>query len=181
MKGKVEKELEHLQRLGIIEPVQFSKWAASIVPVLKDDKSARICGDYKLTVTWLFHPVSNGLAERAVQTVKEGLKRMTGDSLSTRVSGFLFQYRLTPQTTTGQSPEEMLMNRRPNSRLDLLRPDIKAQYFVHPPFPIITVLICRLEAELQLAEVEASFQALKSMSHSVAEYFCQDPTFVLNL
>ncbi|XP_048860098.1 uncharacterized protein K02A2.6-like isoform X1 [Brienomyrus brachyistius] len=50
MKSKVEEELERLQRLGIIETVQFSKWAAPIVPVLKPDKTVRICGDYKLTV-----------------------------------------------------------------------------------------------------------------------------------
>ncbi|XP_061883310.1 uncharacterized protein K02A2.6-like isoform X1 [Entelurus aequoreus] len=74
-----------------------------------------------------FHPASNGLAERAVQTVKEGLKRMTGDSLSTQLSRFLFKYRLTPQTTTGRTPAEMLMGRRPKSRLDLLRPDMKAK------------------------------------------------------
>lgn len=74
-----------------------------------------------------FHPASNGLAERAVQTVKEGLKRMTGDSLSSRLSRFLFKYRLTPQTTTARTPAEMLMGRRPKSRLDLLRPDLKAK------------------------------------------------------
>ena len=73
-----------------------------------------------------FHPASNGLAERAVQTVKEGLKRMKGESLSTRLSRFLFKYRLTPQTTTGRAPAEMLMGRRPKSKLDLLRPDMKA-------------------------------------------------------
>ncbi|XP_061105010.1 uncharacterized protein K02A2.6-like [Conger conger] len=74
-----------------------------------------------------FYPASNGLAERAVQTVKEGLKRMTGDSLSSRLSRFLFKYRLTPQSTTGRTPAEMLLGRRPKSRLDLLRPNIKAK------------------------------------------------------
>ena len=74
-----------------------------------------------------FHPASNGLAERAVQTVKEGLKRMTGDSLSTRLSRFLFKYRLTPRNTTARTPAEMIMGSRPKPRLDLLRPDMKAR------------------------------------------------------
>ena len=50
LREKVENELNRLQADGIIEPVQFAKWAAPIVPVLKPDGTARICGDYKLTV-----------------------------------------------------------------------------------------------------------------------------------
>jgi len=50
MKGRVEQELDRLQREGIITPVQFSDWAAPIVPVLKKDGTVRICGDYKVTV-----------------------------------------------------------------------------------------------------------------------------------
>ena len=50
MKGKVEDELKSYKSKGVIEPVQFSKWAAPIVLALKHDrKSIRICGDYKLT------------------------------------------------------------------------------------------------------------------------------------
>ena len=47
---KVEQELIRLQKEGTIEPVQVSDWAAPIVPVLKSDKSVRICGDFRLTV-----------------------------------------------------------------------------------------------------------------------------------
>ena len=50
MRGKVEQELERLEKQGIIKPVDFSDWAAPIVPVLKRDGSVHICGDYKLTV-----------------------------------------------------------------------------------------------------------------------------------
>ena len=50
MRGKVEQELEHLEKQGIIKPVDFSNWAAPIVPVLRKDGSVCICGDYKLTV-----------------------------------------------------------------------------------------------------------------------------------
>ena len=35
--SRVEQELERLQRMGVIEPVQFSEWAAPIVPVVKKD------------------------------------------------------------------------------------------------------------------------------------------------
>ena len=50
MTGKIEIELKRLQDEGTIEPVQFSEWAAPIVPILKPDDSIRICGDYKSTV-----------------------------------------------------------------------------------------------------------------------------------
>lgn len=49
LKEKVEEELERLQSAGIISPVQVSKWAAPIVPVMKRNGSVRICGDYRLT------------------------------------------------------------------------------------------------------------------------------------
>jgi len=50
MKAKVEAELDRLQRSGVIEPVEFSDWAAPIVPVLKEDGAVRVCGDYKMTI-----------------------------------------------------------------------------------------------------------------------------------
>ena len=50
LRQKVEEELECLQALGVIQPVQFSDWAAPIVPIMKSDGRVRICGDYKVTV-----------------------------------------------------------------------------------------------------------------------------------
>ena len=50
LKEKVENELDRLQHEGIIEPVQFSEWAAPIVPVCKANGQIRICGDYKVTI-----------------------------------------------------------------------------------------------------------------------------------
>ena len=69
-----------------------------------------------------YHPATNGLAERAVQIVKRGLKKSSEGSVKSRLAKFLFTYRLTPHTTTGVSPAEMLLGRRPRSRLDILRP-----------------------------------------------------------
>ena len=37
------------EKSGIIEPVQFSEWAAPIVPVVKRDGAICVCGNYKLT------------------------------------------------------------------------------------------------------------------------------------
>ena len=35
---------------GIITPISFSEWAAPIVPVIKNDKTIRICGDFRVTI-----------------------------------------------------------------------------------------------------------------------------------
>ena len=49
LRKKVEEELERLEKEGIIRKHQFAEWAAPIVPILKDDGTVRICGDYKVT------------------------------------------------------------------------------------------------------------------------------------
>ena len=78
----------------------------------------------KHTLSPPYHAASNGLAERAVQIFKQGLKKMQEGTLSDRIARFLFTYRNTPQTTTGISPAEFLFGRRLRSRLDLLKPDL---------------------------------------------------------
>ena len=72
-----------------------------------------------------YHPASNGMAERAVQTFKEGMKKMNEGSVETHVSRFLARYRITPQTSTGVSPAELLLGRKPRSRQDLVYPEIR--------------------------------------------------------
>ena len=37
LREKIEQDLERLERAGTIEPVQYSEWAAPIVPVTKSD------------------------------------------------------------------------------------------------------------------------------------------------
>lgn len=50
LKEAIDKELDSLVEKGILIPVQHSKWATPIVPVLKKNNTVRICGDYRLTV-----------------------------------------------------------------------------------------------------------------------------------
>ncbi|MCY3927858.1 MAG: DDE-type integrase/transposase/recombinase [Acidobacteria bacterium] len=72
-----------------------------------------------------YHPSSNGLAERAVQTFKLGIKKQTNGTLQTKLSRFLFHYRLTPNATTGIPPAELMLKCRPRSHLDLILPSMK--------------------------------------------------------
>ena len=72
-----------------------------------------------------YHPSSNGQAERAVQTLKQGIKRTPGESVQERMSRFLFDYRITPHATTGVAPCELLMNRKLRSRFELLYPMVR--------------------------------------------------------
>ena len=71
-----------------------------------------------------YHPATNGLAERAVQTFKSFLKKTPDGTLEDRLSKFLFNYRLTPHSTTGIAPAELLLGRRPRFVLDLVRPNL---------------------------------------------------------
>ena len=58
-----------------------------------------------------YHHSSNGLVERAVQMFKNGFKKMSEGTVQEKLPRFLFSYHITPQTTTGMSPAELLMGR----------------------------------------------------------------------
>ena len=70
-----------------------------------------------------YHPASSGLVERAVQTFKEGMKRGKDGTLNMRLSRFLLRYRITPHSSTGSSPAELMMGRKLRTQLDLMHPD----------------------------------------------------------
>ncbi|XP_039447993.1 uncharacterized protein K02A2.6-like [Culex pipiens pallens] len=76
-----------------------------------------------------YHPQSNGQAERFVDTVKRGMKKINkGEPLQETLDVFLATYRSTPSGTTEQkSPSELLFGRQMRTTLDLLRP---------PPTPV---------------------------------------------
>ena len=74
--------------------------------------------------TAAYHPSSNGIAERYVQIVKDGLKKMISGSMESRLARLLSCYRVTPQSMTGVSPAELMFGRKLRTRLDLLQPDL---------------------------------------------------------
>ena len=71
-----------------------------------------------------YHPSTKGLVERAVQTFKKGMNKQGDGSVDTKLARFLLSYRITPQSTTGESPIQLLWGRNLRSHLDLLRPDV---------------------------------------------------------
>ncbi|GFU16485.1 uncharacterized protein K02A2.6 [Trichonephila clavipes] len=50
LKGRVENEIDRLEKEGIIEKVDSSEWATPVVPVVKSDGSIRLCADYSVTL-----------------------------------------------------------------------------------------------------------------------------------
>ena len=74
-----------------------------------------------------YHPESNGQAERAVRTFKEAMKVLKHGDIDTKLARLLFNYRITPHTTTGRTPAELLLKRELRSAFHLLRPDQKLE------------------------------------------------------
>ena len=72
-----------------------------------------------------YHPSSNCQAERAVQIFKLGIKKQSADTLYSKLSHFLFIYKLTPHATIGVSTTELLLNRWTLSHLDLAVPSLR--------------------------------------------------------
>ena len=60
-----------------------------------------------------YHPVTNGEAQRFVQTFKHAMKAAKYDSgtFETKLARFLLMCRNTPNSTTAQSPAQLLFHR----------------------------------------------------------------------
>ena len=73
-----------------------------------------------------FHPATKGLAERFVQSLKQGLRASHSqeDGLSQKLSQFLIAYRSAPHSTTKETPSTLFLGRNLRTRLDLVKPKI---------------------------------------------------------
>ena len=72
-----------------------------------------------------YHPASNGAAERSVQVIKQGMRKMgSAMALEEQLAQFLLIYRSTPHTTTGMRPDELFLRRRLHTRFSMLSPNL---------------------------------------------------------
>ena len=100
--------------------------------LVSDNGSGFVSSEFRFFLTSLgiehiqtspHHTSSSGLAERVIQIFKSNIKKLDGD-IQTRISTMFFQYCITPQTFTGLSPAEMLMQKKHRNTPDLLHPDL---------------------------------------------------------
>ena len=77
----------------------------------------------------LYHPATNGRAERFVQTFKQALCAALAEknAISWKLANFLLAYRSTPHALTGETPAVLLMGRNIRTRLDILKPNLRKQ------------------------------------------------------
>lgn len=79
-----------------------------------------------------YHPSTNGLAERFVQTLKAALRKgVATESLQQTLNKFLWNYRNISHSTTGEPPAVLLLGRCLRTRLDVVKPAIDARVARH--------------------------------------------------
>ena len=93
--GMYEKALEKLEKEGIIQKVEYSKWASPTVTVEKPDGSIRICGDYSRTIN-----AHSDLEQHPLPTLDEILAKLSGGQKFTKLdlSQAYHQLELDPQS-----------------------------------------------------------------------------------
>ncbi|KAF2884671.1 hypothetical protein ILUMI_21506 [Ignelater luminosus] len=74
----------------------------------------------------MYQPASNGAAKNTVKIFKTSFKKMLNDNkddfFETIVNRFLFSYRTSPHTVTGEPPSKLMFSRSTRNRFDFLNP-----------------------------------------------------------
>ena len=74
--------------------------------------------------TSVYRPPTRGQEERVLQILKTGIKQaeLSNEDTDSYIQRYLLHYRITPHSTTGESPSTLLMVRRLRTCSDLVLP-----------------------------------------------------------
>ena len=112
---------ELFARFGVVDTIVSDNASQFTSREFKD-----FCEAYQIEhiTTAPYHPRSNGLAERFVDTLKRALKKVRATPTEKALQQFLQVYRITPnnKTPASQSPAEVMFARRIRSVYDKLLP-----------------------------------------------------------
>ena len=75
-----------------------------------------------------YHPNTNGMTERFVQTLKQALRAALSKkkTISRKLTNFLLACRTTPHALNGEAPVVLLMGRNLRTRLNILKLNIRS-------------------------------------------------------
>ena len=112
----------------------------------------------KHTKTAPYHPATDGLAERMVQTFKSAMKSAKDDkgNVYTKLARFLLAYRNSPHSTTGQTSASLMFGRKLRTKIDQELPDIKRK--CHPTNQSRSSLIHKLHCVSLTLEIKSSLE-----------------------
>jgi len=139
-----------IARYGVPEEI-VSDNGAAFGPDFKQFCTTRGINHRQITAD---HPQSNGLAERAVQTIKRSLKKYAAqqhgatDWDTEGLSSILLGYRVTPQAATGFSPAQIMFAQNPAVNSDAFASKV----------PPLTFEDIEVDAERLLARARISKQ-----------------------
>ena len=74
-----------------------------------------------------YHPATNGLAERFIQSFKNSMRAMKDENrdIDQKIANFLLAYRNIPDSTTNETPAKLFLGRKLRTRLSVIKPDIQ--------------------------------------------------------
>ena len=77
-----------------------------------------------------YHPKSNGVVERCVQTFKSAMKAMSEEpgKVKEKLATFLFQYRKTSHSTPGALPTRAISEKERTFNVELFRTHFSQQH-----------------------------------------------------
>ncbi|CAB3388179.1 Hypothetical predicted protein [Cloeon dipterum] len=97
-------------------------------PAFRSEEFQEFCKNNGIEIIYSppYSPASNGVAERAVQTAKQFLKKTENLKWLAKLDSFILGHNATPNPRTGVAPAEFNLGRRPQTVLDKLHPSAVA-------------------------------------------------------